>query len=165
MRHTLFLFVIFFTLIFTSCNLKNKITNELHSEDFVYVGDYTLGLEGPAVSSSGDLYFVIPAKNGTIGKVHVCTQKFEIFIDTIASGSIANGIRFNSKGDMLLTGIRIEKSRKFNPNLPSAPNAINEINSNYYPYPTIEREIISNIHLDPSIKVIFNLLALITFVS
>ena len=98
MRLTLLLFA----LLFTSCNIKNKPTVELHSEDFVYVGDYTLGLEGPAVSESGDLYFVNPAKNGTIGKVDVTTHKFEIFIDTITNGSIANGIRFNSKGEMFL---------------------------------------------------------------
>lgn len=89
-------------IILTNCGLKKELISDLQSEDFIYVGEYTLGLEGPAVSASGDLYFVNPTKSGTIGKVDITEQTFEIFIDTIANGSIANGIRFNSNGEMFL---------------------------------------------------------------
>ena len=56
--------------------------------------------------------------------------------------------------ELFLTGMRLEDSRRFHPNLLSSPNSsntTNERNRNYYPYPTIERENNSNIPLDPSI--------------
>jgi len=45
--------------------------------------------------------------------------------------------------EMFLTGMRLEDSRRFHPNLltvPNPPNTTNERNRNYYPYPTIETD-------------------------
>lgn len=90
-------------LIFLSCNKKNQTGKiVLQSTDYVFVGDYTLGLEGPAVSSNGDLYFVNPKKNGTIGIVSAKTKNFNIYIDSLPNGGVANGIRFGTKGEMFL---------------------------------------------------------------
>ncbi len=105
-------------IILSNCKHKNKSITDLQSRDYVYVGDYTQGLEGPAVAENGDLYFVNPQKSGTIGKVDFETQKFQIFIDSIANGSVANGIRFNSNGHMFLADyvnhniLKIEKDTK-----------------------------------------------------
>ena len=38
-------------------------------EDLVFVGEYTSGLEGPAVDREGNLYFVNPIRSGSVGKV------------------------------------------------------------------------------------------------
>lgn len=56
--------------------------------------------------------------------------------------------------ELFLTGMRLEDSRRFHPNLLSTPNpsnTTNERNRNYYPYPTIERENNPNTPVDPSI--------------
>ena len=72
------------------------------STDFVFVGEFSAGLEGPAVDKSGDLFFVNPKKNGTIGKAGAMDANFEILIDSLPNGSVANGIRFGENGDMYL---------------------------------------------------------------
>lgn len=69
--------------------------------DFAYVGAFTQGLEGPAVDAEGNLFFVNPIKNGTIGKVS-SNGEFEIYIDSLPNGSVANGIRFDQNGVMFL---------------------------------------------------------------
>lgn len=67
---------------------------------FTKPGGFTSGAEGPAVDGDGNLYAVNFARQGTIGKV---TPEGEgtVFVE-LSDGSIANGIRFNSKGDMFL---------------------------------------------------------------
>lgn len=67
---------------------------------FTDPGSFTSGAEGPAVDGAGNLYAVNFSRQGTIGKV---TPKGEgsVFVE-LSDGSIANGIRFNSKGDMFL---------------------------------------------------------------
>lgn len=69
--------------------------------DYVFVSDFTEGLEGPAVAKDGSLYFVNPLHNGSIGKVDA-HGAFSMFIDQLPQGSTANGIRFGSKGMMYL---------------------------------------------------------------
>lgn len=69
--------------------------------DYVYVGDFTTGLEGPAVDQKGALYFVNPDHNGSIGKVDA-EGNFSIFIDQLPEGSTANGIRIQKNGNLLL---------------------------------------------------------------
>ena len=69
--------------------------------DYVYVGDFTIGLEGPAVDQKGALYFVNPDHNGSIGKVDA-EGNFSIFIDQLPEGSTANGIRIQKNGKLLL---------------------------------------------------------------
>ncbi|WP_422362077.1 SMP-30/gluconolactonase/LRE family protein [Reichenbachiella sp.] len=69
--------------------------------DFAFVGEFTQGLEGPAVDAEGNLFFVNPERNGTIGKLDI-KGKFEIYIDSLPNGSVANGIRFDRNGIMFL---------------------------------------------------------------
>ncbi len=57
------------------------------------------GIEGPAVDVNGILYAVNFERPGTIGQVTE-EGKASLFV-TLPEGSIGNGIRFNSKGDML----------------------------------------------------------------
>lgn len=67
---------------------------------FTKPGSFTSGAEGPAVDMNGNLYAVNFNRQGTIGKV-TPDGKAEIFVE-LSAGSIANGIRFNSKGEMFL---------------------------------------------------------------
>lgn len=57
-------------------------------------------MEGPAVSASGVLYAVNFAKKGTIGQV-TPSGKASLFVN-LPAGSVANGIRFDSQGNMLI---------------------------------------------------------------
>ena len=69
--------------------------------DFVFVGEYTQGLEGPAVDQNGNLYFVNPTHSGSIGKIDI-EGKFDLFIEHLPEGSTANGIRFGKDQEMFL---------------------------------------------------------------
>ncbi|SMD38187.1 Sugar lactone lactonase YvrE [Reichenbachiella faecimaris] len=69
--------------------------------DFAFVGDFTQGLEGPAVDAEGNLFFVNPKKSGTIGKISIAGE-LEIYVDSLPNGSVANGIRFDPEGLMYL---------------------------------------------------------------
>ncbi|WP_420579910.1 SMP-30/gluconolactonase/LRE family protein [Reichenbachiella sp.] len=91
----IFSYGLLLSVLFFSCN-KPKETF-----DFAYVGTFTQGLEGPAVDARGNLFFVNPEKNGTIGKVDP-NGNFEIYIDSLPDGSVANGIRFDQNGMMFL---------------------------------------------------------------
>jgi gluconolactonase len=86
---------------------KDKAMNHSDNEIKTYAnfpfttgGEFTAGIEGPAVDNEGNLYVVNVFKEGTIGKV---TPSGEVsqFI-TLPEGSTGNGIRFNSKGEMLI---------------------------------------------------------------
>lgn len=67
---------------------------------FTEPGSFTSGVEGPAVDRQGNLYAVNYARQHTIGKV-TPDGKPEVFVE-LPSGSIGNGIRFNSTGEMLI---------------------------------------------------------------
>lgn len=71
------------------------------AEDYVFVGEYTQGLEGPVVDKDGNLYFVNPKWSGSIGKID-SNGKFSLLIDSLPNGSVANGIRISSDGDLFL---------------------------------------------------------------
>ncbi len=74
--------------------------------------------------------------------------------DVNSQADILEEIYKNRSIEMFLTGMRFEDSRRFHPDLlsaPNSPNTTNERNRNYYPYPTVERENNSNIPVDPSI--------------
>ena len=90
-------FLILFT-IFMSCGEREVL---YQVRDFVYVGDFTIGLEGPAVDLEGNLFFVNPDHNGSIGKVDT-KGNFEFFIHYLPVGSTANGIRFGADQSMYL---------------------------------------------------------------
>jgi sugar lactone lactonase YvrE len=94
-------FLLILSAISCSSTKKTNMSEELYkSTDFTAVNSFTSGAEGPAVDKDGNLYAVNYSKEGTIGKV---TPKGEgsIFIE-LPNGSVGNGIRFNSKGDMLI---------------------------------------------------------------
>src|SRR5436190_16252899 len=86
-----------------ACNTKkhNKASEELYkSADLTAVNSFTSGAEGPAVDKDDNLYAVNYSKEGTIGKIKLAGDS-SIFIE-LPNGSIGNGIRFNSKGEMLI---------------------------------------------------------------
>lgn len=70
------------------------------SKHFTEPGSFTSGVEGPAVDRNGNVYAVNYARQHTIGRV---TPKghASVFVE-LADGSIGNGIRFNSRGEMLI---------------------------------------------------------------
>ena len=109
-----FLSLIAIVLINLSCETKEVL---YQAADFAYVGEFTRGLEGPAVDKYGNLYFVNPHKNGSIGKVDT-NGNFTVFIDQLPNNSVANGIRFGKNQEMFLadyTGhnvLIIEKDEK-----------------------------------------------------
>jgi len=70
------------------------------TEDLTSAGSFTKGIEGPAVDLSGNVYAVNFQKQGTIGKVSP-KGNASLFVE-LPEGSIGNGIRFNSQGEMLV---------------------------------------------------------------
>jgi sugar lactone lactonase YvrE len=75
--------------------------NQLYqSETFTEAGGFPSGIEGPAVDMGGILYAVNYQQPGTIGKVTL-DGVASLFV-TLPDSSIGNGIRFNSKGEMLI---------------------------------------------------------------
>lgn len=81
-----------------SCDQKELY---YQSQDLVFVGEYTSGLEGPAVDQEGNLYFVNPIHSGSVGKVDT-EGNFSLFIEQLPEGSTANGIRFGQDQSMYL---------------------------------------------------------------
>jgi len=82
-------------------NKHNKTSEEMYkSADLTAVNSFTSGAEGPAVDKDGNLYAVNYSKEGTIGKITPAGDS-TIFIE-LPNGSIGNGIRFNSRGEMLI---------------------------------------------------------------
>ena len=70
------------------------------SQEFTPVNGFTSGIEGPACDAEGNLYAVNFARQHTIGKV-TADGEASVFVE-LPSGSIGNGIRFNSEGDMFI---------------------------------------------------------------
>lgn len=81
-------------------NKEELPADRADTEDFTGEGTFTSGVEGPAVSASGDLYAVNYQKQGTIGKI-TAQGTASLFL-TLPDSSIGNGIRFLSNGDMLI---------------------------------------------------------------
>ncbi|MBT8184487.1 MAG: SMP-30/gluconolactonase/LRE family protein [Eudoraea sp.] len=90
-----FLFPFFLVIFLISCQ-----ETEIRSTDFTSEFSFTKGIEGPAVDPEGYLYAVNFQKEGTIGRVNK-DGKGEIFI-SLPEGSIGNGIRFDTKGNMFV---------------------------------------------------------------
>jgi sugar lactone lactonase YvrE len=82
----------------------NKITEvsmpERDTRDLTDPELFTSGIEGPAVSSEGDIYVVNFETQGTIGKVS--PEGTATLFVTLPDGSIGNGIRFLKNGNMLI---------------------------------------------------------------
>jgi gluconolactonase len=103
MVEKLFICKLLITIVAISCNTQkqNKTSHELYrSSSLTALNTFTSGAEGPAVDKDGNLYAVNYSKEGTIGKI-TPSGTASIFIE-LANGSIGNGIRFNSKGVMLI---------------------------------------------------------------
>ena len=64
-------------------------------------GEYTFGIEGPAVDGQGNLYVVNFGKPGTIGKLAAGASQSELFA-VLPEGSIGNAIRFDREGRMFV---------------------------------------------------------------
>src|SRR5690606_21026633 len=71
-----------------------------HSSQFTKASGFPSGIEGPAVDANGILYAVNFEKPGTIGQVD--PQGTASLFVNLPEGSIGNGIRFNSKGEMFI---------------------------------------------------------------
>ena len=90
-------------LIAVGCNTpkQKKSSEELYKSSYLTpLNSFTSGAEGPAVDNDGNLYAVNYSKEGTIGKITPAGEK-SIFIE-LPNGSVGNGIRFNSKGEMFI---------------------------------------------------------------
>ncbi len=80
------------------------------------VNSFTSGAEGPAVDKKGILYAVNFSRQGTIGSV-TADGDTSLFLE-LPGGSIGNGIRFTSGGDMLIADyinhnvLRVEMASK-----------------------------------------------------
>ncbi|MBM3215713.1 SMP-30/gluconolactonase/LRE family protein [Candidatus Poribacteria bacterium] len=70
------------------------------ASDFTPPGGFTQGIEGPACDRHGNLYAVNYVRQHTIGKV-TPDGACEVFLE-LPNGSIGNGIRFDSRGRMLI---------------------------------------------------------------
>ena len=68
-------------------------------------GEYTSGIEGPAVDSEGTLYVVNFLREGTIGKVSPGATQSELFA-ALPDGCIGNGIRFDRGGRMYVADFK-----------------------------------------------------------
>jgi gluconolactonase len=99
MRISLY-FVPLLIAVFFSCNEVKKNPALFTTNLFTPLNSFTSGAEGPAVDSSGNLYAVNFQREGTIGMVTPLGVT-GIFIE-LPQGSVGNGIRFNSKGEMLI---------------------------------------------------------------
>lgn len=96
---TLSLFLLLSCFGLLSCAQQNSVAL-FKSSEFTPAKSFPSGVEGPAVSGTGTVYAVNFAKPGTIGKV---TPKGDasLFVE-LPTGSVGNGIRFDSKGNMLI---------------------------------------------------------------
>ena len=97
---------------------KLPVVQELFkSSVFTPVKSFTSGAEGPAVDKDGILYAVNYSKEGTIGKIMPSSGEASVFIE-LPNGSVGNGIRFSSKGDMFIADytnhnvLRVDMSTK-----------------------------------------------------
>lgn len=94
--------------LFVSCGKRQRVSNDF-TEEF----SFTKGIEGPAVDGQGYLYAVNFKEEGTIGRVD-STGHGEVYI-RLPKGSIGNGIRFDTVGNMFVadyTGHRVYRFGK-----------------------------------------------------
>src|SRR3954471_7685350 len=68
-------------------------------------GEYTTGIEGPAVDASGNLFVVNFQQSGTIGKLASGASQSQLFT-SLPAGSIGNGIRFDRQGRMYVADFK-----------------------------------------------------------
>ena len=85
----------------TSIAKSGSMGAELYvSTDLTAPGSFTPGIEGPACDAAGNLYAVNFERQHTIGKV-TPDGRVSVFVE-LADGSVGNGLRFDSRGSMLV---------------------------------------------------------------
>ena len=77
-------------------------------------GEYTFGIEGPAVDAAGSLYVVNHLRQGMIGKVGAGAARSELFA-VLPQGSVGVSIRFGSDGRMFVADYRGHNVFMFEP--------------------------------------------------
>jgi sugar lactone lactonase YvrE len=77
-------------------------------------GEYTKGIEGPAVGPDGNLYVVNFQESGTIGRLKPGAGQSELFAK-LPLGSIGNGIRFDRDGRMYVADYKLHNVLVFEP--------------------------------------------------
>lgn len=103
MKYAVTLFFVFLFVIeisFRSVSQDSNPKKLFESEVLTRSGLFTSGIEGPAVDKTGILYAVNYHHQGTIGRI-TPTGETGLFIE-LPEGSTGNGIRFDSKGNMLI---------------------------------------------------------------
>jgi gluconolactonase len=96
-----FTFLVWLFFIAQCSILKAQTQEELYKSSlFTPPNTFTHGVEGPAVDKSGTVYAVNFHHQGTIGQVTPSGES-SLFIE-LPDSSIGNGIRFNSRGNMLI---------------------------------------------------------------
>jgi signal peptidase len=71
------------------------------SRQLTPAGEYTFGIEGPAVDASGNLYVVNHGRQGTIGRLAPGAAQSELFLE-LPAGSVGNAICFDREGRMFI---------------------------------------------------------------
>lgn len=71
------------------------------SSELTPAGEYTFGIEGPAVDAAGNLFVVNLGKPGTIGRVAAGAAASEKYID-LPEGSVGVSLRFGRDGAMYI---------------------------------------------------------------
>jgi len=102
---------LFFLSGLTSYAQQTAATEMFKASVLTPVNSFTSDVEGPAVDKDGVLYAVNFQKQGTIGKI-LDDGTTSVYL-TLPEGSIGNGIRFDSHGNMLIadyTGHNILKA-------------------------------------------------------
>lgn len=94
------------------------------SSVFTPPNSFTSDVEGPAVDRSGMIYATNFAKQGTIGQV-TASGEGRVFIE-LPNGSIANGIRFDSHGGMVISDYALHNIFKVNMDTRKISVLINE---------------------------------------
>jgi sugar lactone lactonase YvrE len=74
---------------------------QFQSRQVTPAGEYTFGIEGPAVDQGGNLYVVNFGKPGTIGKLAAGATQSELFA-VLPEGSVGNAIRFDPQDRMFV---------------------------------------------------------------
>jgi signal peptidase len=77
-------------------------------------GEYTFGIEGPAVDGAGNLYVVNHLRQGTIGKVAAGAARSELFAE-LPPGSTGVSIRFGADKRMYLADYKAHNVFVFDP--------------------------------------------------
>jgi sugar lactone lactonase YvrE len=77
-------------------------------------GEYTFGIEGPAVDADGNLYVVNHLRQGTIGKVAAGDARSQLFAE-LPAGSVGVSIRFGADRRMYVADYRKHNIFVFEP--------------------------------------------------